>query len=37
MPTDHDGIDWDRLLAEARLIVDTRGVYRVPHDKVVPA
>lgn len=35
--TDHDRIDWDGLLAEARLIVDTRGVYRAPHDKVVKA
>ncbi|HOI09520.1 MAG TPA: nucleotide sugar dehydrogenase [Myxococcota bacterium] len=35
--TDHDAIDWDDLLARARLIVDTRGVYRAPHDKVVKA
>lgn len=26
--TDHEAIDWDRVGAEARLIVDTRGVMR---------
>lgn len=35
--TDHDGIDWTALLRDARLIVDTRGVYRGSHDKVVKA
>ncbi|MBN2197031.1 MAG: nucleotide sugar dehydrogenase [Polyangiaceae bacterium] len=35
--TDHDGVDWAALLAAARLVIDTRGVYRTPHDKVVPA
>ncbi len=35
--TNHDGIDWTRLLQDARLIVDTRGVYRGSHDKVVKA
>lgn len=35
--TDHDAIDWDDLLARARLVVDTRGVYRAPSDKVVKA
>lgn len=35
--TDHDGIDWARLLDDARLIVDTRGVYRGSNDKVVKA
>jgi len=35
--TDHDAIDWGRLLQDARLIVDTRGVYRQPHEKVVKA
>ncbi len=35
--TDHDGIDWARLLEDARLVVDTRGVYRGSHDKVVKA
>ncbi len=35
--TDHDGIDWARLLEDARLIVDTRGVYRGNQEKVVKA
>jgi len=35
--TDHDVIDWAGLLERARLIVDTRGVYRAPHEKVVKA
>jgi len=35
--TDHDGMDWDMLLRDARLIVDTRGVFRAPHEKVVKA
>ncbi|MBM4394725.1 MAG: nucleotide sugar dehydrogenase [Deltaproteobacteria bacterium] len=35
--TDHDGVDWKRLLADARLIIDTRGVFRTPHEKVVKA
>ena len=35
--TDHDGIDWAALLRDARLIVDTRGVYREPCDKVIKA
>ncbi len=35
--TDHDGIDWNGLLDRARLVVDTRGVYRDPHEKVVKA
>jgi len=35
--TDHDVIDWDDLLKKAKLIVDTRGVYRKAHEKVVKA
>lgn len=35
--TAHDCIDWTHLLQHAALIVDTRGVYRAPHDHVVPA
>ena len=35
--TEHDGIDWPALLDRARLLVDTRGVYRKPHPKVVKA
>jgi len=33
--TDHDGIDWAALLDRAKLVIDTRGVYRKPHPKVV--
>jgi UDP-N-acetyl-D-glucosamine dehydrogenase len=35
--TDHDSVDWTALHDAARLIVDTRGIYRKPSDKVVPA
>ncbi len=35
--TDHSRVDYDLVLEHARLIVDTRGVYRDPHPKVVPA
>jgi UDP-N-acetyl-D-glucosamine dehydrogenase len=35
--TDHDGLDWPGLLEQASLIIDTRGVYREPHDKVIKA
>lgn len=35
--TDHDCIDWAGLLDQARLIVDTRGVYKGGHSKVVKA
>jgi len=35
--TDHDGVAWDAILRDARLIVDTRGVYRGAHEKVVKA
>jgi UDP-N-acetyl-D-glucosamine dehydrogenase len=35
--TDHDGLDWARLLQDAALVVDTRGVYRNPRQKVVKA
>ncbi len=35
--TDHDVIDWDALYDASSLIVDTRGVYRGAHDKVVTA
>ncbi len=35
--TPHRAIDFDLVLAHAPLIVDTRGVYRAPHPKVVPA
>ncbi|HKI85466.1 MAG TPA: nucleotide sugar dehydrogenase, partial [Thermoanaerobaculia bacterium] len=35
--TDHRAVDYDLVLAEAQLIVDTRGVYRQPHPKVIKA
>ena len=35
--TDHDAFDYAMLAAHARLIVDTRGVYRAPAANVVPA
>jgi len=35
--TDHTAVDYDLVLAHAPLIVDTRGVYRRPHPKVVKA
>ena len=35
--TDHDGFDYDMILANASLIVDTRGRYLDPHEKVIKA
>jgi UDP-N-acetyl-D-glucosamine dehydrogenase len=35
--TDHAAVDYDLLLEHAPLIVDTRGVYRKPHPKVIKA
>ncbi len=35
--TEHDAVDWAGLLERARMIVDTRGVYRQPHPKVIKA
>lgn len=35
--TDHDAFDYDMLLENAQLIVDTRGRYRKPHPNVVKA
>ena len=35
--TDHSGVDYDLVLEHAPLVVDTRGVYRSPHPKVVKA
>ena len=35
--TDHSAIQYERLLAEARLIIDTRGVLRGPFQNVVQA
>jgi UDP-N-acetyl-D-glucosamine dehydrogenase len=35
--TDHSIVDYDLVLKNAALIVDTRGVYRVPAPHVVKA
>ena len=35
--TDHSIVDYDLVLKHARLIVDTRGIYRVPVSHVVKA
>jgi UDP-N-acetyl-D-glucosamine dehydrogenase len=35
--TDHSVVDYDLVLAHAPLVVDTRGVYRNPHPKVIKA
>ena len=35
--TAHDGIDWEELHTRARLLIDTRGVYRGPRERVVRA
>jgi len=35
--TDHQAVDWTALLERARLVIDTRGVYRQPHPKVAKA
>jgi UDP-N-acetyl-D-glucosamine dehydrogenase len=35
--TDHSEVDYDLVLENSRLIIDTRGVFRNPGPKVVPA
>jgi UDP-N-acetyl-D-glucosamine dehydrogenase len=35
--TDHTAVDYDLVLQAAPLVVDTRGIYRQPHAKVVKA
>jgi UDP-N-acetyl-D-glucosamine dehydrogenase len=35
--TDHSSVDYAAVLKYSSLIVDSRGVYRGPHDKVVRA
>ncbi|HEV8550088.1 MAG TPA: nucleotide sugar dehydrogenase, partial [Polyangiaceae bacterium] len=35
--TDHAAVDYARVLAQAPLVVDTRGVYRETHPRVVKA
>jgi UDP-N-acetyl-D-glucosamine dehydrogenase len=35
--TDHSAVDYAMVAEHARLIVDTRGVYRAPRENVVKA
>jgi UDP-N-acetyl-D-glucosamine dehydrogenase len=35
--TDHTGVDYDLVLRNAKLIIDTRGVYREPRKNVIKA
>jgi UDP-N-acetyl-D-glucosamine dehydrogenase len=35
--TDHTGVDYDLVLRNAKLIIDTRGVYREPRNNVIKA
>src|SRR5690606_31442253 len=37
LATDHDGVEYEMIKQSARLIVDTRGVYREPAPNVVKA
>jgi len=37
LATDHDDYDYDKLLSEVRLIVDTRGRFSNTHKKVIKA
>jgi len=37
LATDHDTFDYDMILENASLIVDTRGRYLDPHEKVIKA
>jgi len=35
--TDHSSVDYDLVAQHARLIIDTRGVYRAPRENVIKA
>lgn len=35
--TDHSDFDYDLIAEHAKLVVDTRGKYRAPHDRIVKA
>lgn len=37
LATDHSKFDYDLILSASKLIIDTRGVYRAAHPKVVKA
>ena len=33
--TDHSDFDYDAILEHAQLIIDTRGRYRIAHERVI--
>ena len=35
--TNHTAVDYDLVLQNSQLVVDTRGVYRTPHERVIKA
>lgn len=35
--TNHTAVDYEMVLRAAQLVIDTRGVYRAPHERVVKA
>ncbi|MGB5427187.1 MAG: UDP-N-acetyl-D-glucosamine dehydrogenase, partial [Gammaproteobacteria bacterium] len=35
--TSHDAFDYDLILANSALVIDTRGVYRDNHENVIRA
>jgi UDP-N-acetyl-D-glucosamine dehydrogenase len=35
--TDHTDFPYDKILEHARLVVDTRGIYRDPHERLIKA
>lgn len=37
LATDHERFDYELIRANARLIVDTRGKYRIPHANIIKA
>lgn len=37
LATDHERFDYELIRAHARLIVDTRGKYRIPHANIIKA
>jgi UDP-N-acetyl-D-glucosamine dehydrogenase len=37
LATDHTRVDYDMVVEHARLVIDTRGIYRTPRDNVVKA
>lgn len=37
LTTNHDRFDYGMILAHSRLIIDSRGIYRAPHENVIKA